>query len=167
MRIRYRFVGVAAALALVLAACGGTDDGASELPPNDAPDDGIAVAGACLEGEPDCQDTISLADGDQPIDLPVSGGGGFTVGEALTSDVDGGFTIRAFYLQDSEGEWLCDALRESFPPQCGGDRVAFDNAAGVDLGLLQQEQTTTWSDDLVVVVGTMIDGVFVATPVSG
>jgi hypothetical protein len=171
MRTPLRLTAVATALLLVLAACGGADDDSAQLPPNDAGDDGVAIAGACIEDEPDCQDTIALPGADEPIDLPVSGepdgGGGRSVGEATSSDIDGPFAIRAFYLQDAGGAWLCDALAESFPPQCGGDRVAFDNSAGVDLGPLQQEQATTWSDDVVVVVGEMVDGVFVATSMSG
>ena len=95
-----------------------------------------------------------------------SAGGALSVGEAVSNDIDGGFAIRGFYLDDASGTWLCDALAESFPPQCGGDRIPFDNSAGIDLGPLQNEQDTTWSDGFVTVVGEVVDGVFVATPIS-
>ncbi len=170
MKTTRRRFWVAAAFALVLVACGGDDD-AAELPLGDAPGDTPDAAGACLVGEPDCQDTLTPLPGEEPIDLdPATGepvaGGGLSVGDVLANDIDGGFAIQAFYYADDSGTYLCDALAESFPPQCGADRIPLDNAAGVDLGPLQTEQGISWSDDFVTVIGEVVDGVFVATPIS-
>jgi hypothetical protein len=154
---------------LLLGACG--DDAADELPV-DAPADAAAgpSAAACLVGEPDCQDVGAMG-ADAPDELPLPGaepvGGGLSVGDALAADIDGGFAIQAFYLQDASGTWLCDALAESFPPQCGADRIELDIGTGLDVGALTQEQGVSWSEDLVIVVGEIIDGAFVATPMSG
>ncbi len=155
-------------LALVLAACGGGDDDAAGIPINDAPGGTPDAAGACLVGEPDCQDTLTPLPGEEPIDLdpdtgePV-GAGSLSVGDVLGTDIDGGFAIQAFYLADDSGTYLCDALAESFPPQCGADRIPLENSAGIDLGPLQIEQGVSWSDDVVTVIGEVVDGVFVAS----
>jgi hypothetical protein len=137
------------------------------------------AAGACLAGDPECQDLGPLpSDGEpllpgEPAGNPGSGpvtpldGGGLSVGDVLRNDIDGGFAVQAFYLADGRGPRLCDALAESYPPQCGGDAIPFDNTAGVDLGMLQSAQGVTWSDGVVVVVGEVVDGVFVATPIGG
>jgi hypothetical protein len=156
-------------LALALAACGGGDDDTAGLPIDDAPGDTPGAAGACLVGEPDCQDTLTPLPGEEPIDLdPDTGGpigsGGLSVGDVIATDIDGGFAIQAFYFADDSGTYLCDALAESFPPQCGAGRIPLDNSAGVDLGPLRSEQGVSWSDDFVTVVGEVVDGVFVATP---
>lgn len=55
---------------------------------------------------------------DQPVDAPA-----ISISEALAS---GGEPVRVIgsLLVDPEGTvLLCDALAESFPPQCGGERL--------------------------------------------
>jgi hypothetical protein len=163
---------VVAAMALIAVACSDSDDpaddGSSELPP---------AAGACLEGADDCQDNPGLG-GDQPIldgeptGEPVTGGGGspmladggLSVAEALTTDADGPLAVVAFYYRDSDGTRLCDLLAESFPPQCGGEQVAFDGDSVIDRDDLDETQGVTWSPQPVTVIGSIVDGVFVATP---
>jgi hypothetical protein len=166
-----------AAIAIIATACGGSSstdepagDDAAELPP---------AAGACLEGADDCQD-IPGVDGEQPIldeeptGGPTSGGGstplvlngGLTVGEALTVDATGTLAVGAFYFSNDEGTWLCDALAESFPPQCAGERVTFDGESVIDPDELDEEQGVTWSPQPVTVLGSIVDGVFVATPIA-
>jgi hypothetical protein len=168
-----------AAIAIIATACGGSSsadepagDGSAELPP---------AAGACLEGADDCQDIPGLEtpgldeppilDG-EPTGEPTNGGGatpmladgGLTVAEALATDADGPLAVRAFYFSNDDGTWLCDLLAESFPPQCGGERVAFEGVSGIDPDELDVEQGVTWSAQPVTVLGSIVDGVFVATP---
>lgn len=161
-----------AAVALLAVACGDSDepsdDGSAELPP---------AAGACLEGADDCQDNPGVG-GEQPIldgeptGGPVVGGGGaplladggLSVSEALTTDAQGPLAVVAFYYSNSEGTWLCDLLAESLPPQCGGERVAFEGDAVIDRDDLDETQGVTWSPQPVTVIGSIVDGVFVATP---
>lgn len=151
-----KFLGLFAALALILAACGGGDDAASALPLNDATSGGGTVtAGACVEGEPDCEDTF-VGTG-EPTDIPRPG-----VSIATAIEIDGGFVIEGFYFADDRGIRLCELLAESLPPLCGGAVIPFDNSAGVDLGILSVAQGVTWSDQPVLVVGNVVDGVFVA-----
>lgn len=165
-----KIVALLAALALVAVACGGDDEAALPVNPDSGTDQPPA-AGACLEGEPDCQDTLEPLPGEEPIDLdPSTGqpivGGGLSVAEVLASDIDGGFAIAAFYFETSEGLLLCDAIAESFPPQCGGERIEVDNGAGVEIGPLQTEGEVTWSPEPVSIIGEVVDGVFVTTPMS-
>jgi hypothetical protein len=163
-------------IALVAVACG-SDSPAADDQQVQGLDTSSPAAGACLAGDPDCQDLGPLPSGDDPLlpgepaGDPVGGpvtpldGGGLSVGDVVRNDIDGGFAIQGFYFDDGRGPRLCDALAESYPPQCGGDVIPFDNTAGIDLGPLQNANGVTWSDGFVVVVGEVVDGVFVATPI--
>ncbi len=144
------------------------------------PDAGIPVVSAvCAPEFPDCDDTVVI-DGDDlfPNDEPQDGvapsagasgmlaGGGLTVAEALTTDASGILAVQGFYVDDANGTRLCEALAESFPPQCGGANVDLGDLSGIDLGELQSNGDVTWSDDVVVIIGELIDGVLVPTPTS-
>ena len=173
MSYRVRIAAALAAVALVAAACGGaSNDAASaeELP--------INPAGACLAGEPDCND-IPGQDADEPILEPgdpaapgdaVIGtpiiGGGLSIADALTSDADGPIAVAGFLIQDANGARLCDLLAESMPPQCGGDSVELSDVSMIDPDELKTAQGVTWTDSTVTVYGEIVDGVLTATPTS-
>ena len=175
MKLTRTFYLAVAITALFAVACGGGEDSA-ELPTAD--DLGAAT---CLADDPDCQDLGPLPTDDEPLFTdgePTDGedgdaivqplvGGGVEISEALTSDIDGGFAIVGFYLDDGSGARLCEALAESFPPQCGGVSIPVDNSAGVELDELQTEGSVTWTNQPAVLVGEIVDGVFVVTPISG
>jgi hypothetical protein len=159
-------IAFALAAVLVVTACGdqtADDGGASALPPADQ---------TCLAGSPECED---LGPADEPIlpgeptddapGLETPPGGGLSVADVVANDIDGGFAIQGFYVDSGDGPFLCDALLESFPPQCGGASIPFQTADGLDLDLTT-EGDVTWSADQVVVVGEVVDGVFVATPIA-
>ncbi len=105
------------ALALAVAACGTT-----ALPPS---------------GEP----VLVIADG--PIEGP-----GVTVADALdhqaTDDI---VTVSGSLFVSADGTvLLCDAIAESFPPQCGGERIRVE---GLDLAAvpgLQTEGEVGWAE---------------------
>jgi hypothetical protein len=167
---RVRILAVLGVLALVMAACG-SDETTSDLPldagggnqqsadlPIDAAGGSDGAAGeTCLVGEPVCEDTFPDS-GEAPIPPPP----GVAVATVAGTPIDGGFVISGFYFDDGNGVRLCDALAESFPPQCGGASIPFDNTAGADVGVLSIEQGVTWSDQPVLVEGEVVDGVFVA-----
>lgn len=110
-----------ALLSLLLAACGGTGD------------DPAASAG----GGP----VLVIADG--PITEP-----GMSVADALghraTDDL---VTVSGALFVDADGTVrLCDAIAESFPPQCGGERIVVQ---GLDLDAvagLQTEGAVSWAE---------------------
>ena len=107
---------------LVLAACAAQAPG---TPP--APDGGDLTL-VIVDGEP--QGTgISVADalGHGPTDDIVS------VTGALFVDADG--TVR-----------LCDAIAESFPPQCGGERIVVEGLDLTDVVGLQEANGVRWAE---------------------
>lgn len=111
--------------ALLLTACGGTGDGPS------------ASAGGDPTGDP----ALVIADG--PITDP-----GMSVADALghraTDDL---VTVSGALFVDGDGTVrLCDAIAESFPPQCGGERIV---VRGLDLDAvagLQTEGDVSWAE---------------------
>lgn len=158
------------ALLLVVAACG-DDQNSSELPP--VGDDAPPAAGACIEGTIDCNDTLfpgdepqeSLPPGDRLAGTPI-GGGGLSVAEALETDATGIIAVRGFYLDSGSGPMLCEMLAESLPPQCGGASLPMADASPIDPDSIQTNQGISWTDGEVFVVGEIIDGVLVPTPMS-
>jgi hypothetical protein len=118
--------------------------------------------------EPDCNDLGPLPSGeDVPPSLEpgTAGGmivdGGISVSEAVSGDVSGVIAVRGFLFDDGSGWRLCDALAESFPPQCGGESVAISgHEEVVDVPYLN-EQGVTWTDATVTVLGEIVDGTLV------
>ncbi len=141
------------------------------------------VAGICAPESPDCDDTVVIDQGDIPDedlfpdDEPRDGvtppgasgmlvGGGLTVPEALATDATGVIAVQGFYFDDGSGPRLCEALAESFPPQCGGASLALGELGDFDLGSLQRNQGITWSDDSIVILGELVNGVLTPTATS-
>lgn len=168
-------------LALLAAACGtgdeqpaptapiGASDEPSALPINPNPDDTPVSAGACAEGEPDCNDTLVI--GDEPQDLPppsddvVPSGmlvdGGLSVADAVKVSRAGPIAVKGFLLIDGEGARLCDLLAESFPPQCGGAFAAIEGFEEILDAPLSNSQGISWTDQQVSFLGEFVDGTFV------
>lgn len=190
-----RLVRAAAILAMVIvvAACGdGSSDGdlapsgpagtvdTGPLQHDDDPGEHPAISGACVEGEPDCTDTIVVGDdeplpppGDEPVPPPaggavVSGGmladGGLTVSDALATDATGTIAVKGFLLVDDSGARLCELLAESFPPQCGGASIPVAGYEEVIREPLTTAQGITWTDGTVALLGEIIDGTLVVDP---
>ena len=113
--------------ALALTACG-TGGSASAVPSDPV-------------GETD--PVLVIADG--PITEP-----GMSVADALGHQAtDDLVTVRGALFVDPDGTVrLCDAIAESFPPQCGGERIVVQ---GLDLDLigeLQTEGDVSWAEDV-------------------
>ena len=177
-KFRYSIRSVIAltALLLILTACG-SDVDTGELPINDNPGDTPAPIATCIEDEPDCNDMGVT--GDTPQDLPNDDGvvspssgmvvdGGLTISEALESTATGVLAVQGFLLDDGSEARFCEALAESFPPQCGGASVpivGYDEVVSVPL---TSAEGTTWTNETFVVFGEIIDGVLtVDSTVSG
>lgn len=150
-----------AAIALLTSACGGEDDSAA-LPVNDGADSTIDAA--CLIEEPECDDTP----GDlQPQDLPSGTDDkpivAISVPEARGAS--GPVAVAGFLVTNGSDIRLCEALAESFPPQCGGVSIAVSSHDQVDPDDLVSEGDVTWTDYAVTIAGEMVDGTLVATPI--
>lgn len=81
--------------------------------------------------------------------------------DALAAGVDGPFLMSGYYLVDGTGARLCEALAESFPPQCGGASIALDETGTAVEASTTTEGDVTWSDAPVPVEGEIVDDVFV------
>ena len=160
-----------ASLALLAAACGGDNDEAAPLPVNDGPTP--AIDAACLIEEPECDDTP----GGEPQDLPAPGDdpvvsdgfvvdGGLSVAEALQTDATGTIAVQGFVVAVGEDARLCEALAESFPPQCGGASIGLEGLGQIDPDELSTEGDVSWTDFTTTVLGELVDGTLVADPLS-
>lgn len=154
-----------ASLMLLLAACGGADETTDELPIDDGIDRAPAAGGTCAEGEPDCNDTP----GDEPMDLPSSGDADeplpATIPVVAASDGAGPVAVAGFIVVVGNDPRLCEALAESFPPQCGGASIPITSLDRVGPDDLKREGDVTWTDYAVTLFGEMADGTLVVTPV--
>ena len=62
-------------------------------------------------------------------------------------------TVVGFVVSDASGSRLCEALAESFPPQCGGSRVTIANPDQLDVDL-DKEQGVEWTNTRVQLSGS-------------
>ncbi len=158
-----KLVLLVAGLALVATACGGGEDDAAALPINDGTDPVIDTA-TCLAGEPDCGDDTP---GGEPTDLPQSSDDESMVAIPVVDAIGtNGPAVVTGFLVDTGGEYrLCEALAESFPPQCGGANIALTSIDQIDPDDLQTEGSITWTDYAVTISGEMVDGTLVAAEI--
>jgi hypothetical protein len=87
---------------------------------------------------------LVIADG-APGDGP-----GLTVAEALThGPTDDLVTVTGALFVDADGTVrLCDAIAESFPPQCGGDRIVVQGLDLDDIDDIQEENDVRWAESI-------------------
>ena len=164
-----KLAGLLLVVVLVLAAC------SASAPPLAAPtsapsNDQQIVASDCEADAPDCGDAIPSdePDGTETPSMGVPVDGGLTVTEALSRSATGVIAIQGFLFDDGSGPKLCEALAESFPPQCGGASIPVSGHVGTFDVPLVSEQGVTWTDQPVTLFGEIIDRTFVVdSTVSG
>jgi hypothetical protein len=86
-------------------------------------------------------------------------GPGISVAEARRSRLDGPLLVRGYVLAEGSNVRLCDALLESFPPQCGAPSL---EVRGFDLAALpgiQSSGNVRWSDQQRLLLGEVTNGV--------
>jgi hypothetical protein len=120
---------------LALAAC------ASPAGPDDSTDSDDAPPSTTPGGE---APVLVIADS-SAVDGP-----GITVAEALThGPTDDMVLVNGSLFIDADGTVvLCEAIAESFPPQCGGERI---EVSGLDPGSvadLQEADGVQWADSI-------------------
>ena len=171
--VRLTVITMFAVLVLVAAACGSGEEanaplapnGSEEpavLPPNSNPDDTPTVAGACIEDEPDCEDTFDTPDEPSPTGMLVDGG--LFVADALATDATGIIAVKGLLLIDDQGARLCELFAESAPPLCGGASILVTNYEEVLSVPLTSAQGVSWTDQLVSFLGEIVDGTLVVDP---
>jgi hypothetical protein len=104
-----------------------------------------ADAPATASAPTDEEWTLVIVDGD-PGD-----GSGISVSEALThGPTDDIVTVTGALFVNADGiVLLCDAVAESFPPQCGGDRIAVDGLDLATVAGLQEANGVQWAEGVV------------------
>ena len=92
-------------------------------------------------------------DGTAPPVLVIADGGpgdgpGLSVADALThGPTDDLVTVTGALFVDADGTVrLCDAIAESFPPQCGGERIVVEGLDLADVPDLQEENGVSWAE---------------------
>jgi inhibitor of cysteine peptidase len=84
----------------------------------------------------------------QPSISTATASAGIGINALVASGAIDGITVSGFVVWDPNGAHLCEALAESFPPQCGGARVPITNPD--ELGLaLEENQGVRWTDQRV------------------
>jgi hypothetical protein len=75
------------------------------------------------------------------------------VAELLDGSSPTDASVIGFVVIDDGGSRLCEALAESFPPQCGGSAVVIANPDVLTVAL-EQEQSVQWTNERVRLDGT-------------
>ncbi len=102
------------------------------------------VAAACSEGASD------LGPG------PISGvGPGISIDEVFITDLKGPLLINGLLHIENGQVRLCEALAESFPPQCGGRFLVVKGLDLLKMDGLTREGSVTWSEQSVQILGTV------------
>lgn len=83
-----------------------------------------------------------------------------TVAEAADAD-DGSAVVSGLLFADAEGLRLCEALAESYPPQCAAAAVPVEEFDVSNI-VMQQEGDVAWLDSPVHMTGELRDGVLFA-----
>jgi len=97
-------------------------------------------------------------------DTGVSGSG-ISIQAALNAGLTGPLLVNGFVLASGGEVRLCDALAESFPPQCAGPSLRVD---GLDLSALLDARSSggvTWTDSPVQILGMLSVDVLTAESV--
>ena len=107
----------------------------------------LLVLGACGIGTlpPDGSAPVLVLADDAAVDGP-----GISVAEALGhGPTDDLVLVTGALFIDADGTArLCDAIAESFPPQCGGDRIVVEGLVPGDVDGLQTQGGISWAEDV-------------------
>lgn len=121
----------------------------------------LVLLTACSSGAPPADTPSSTEPGsgvDSPSPAPADAvlridpgatvvGPGISVQEALDSDLTESLLVNGALFVDPEGRvLLCDAIAESFPPQCGGARIAVEGLDLSSIADLQEEGAVRWAE---------------------
>jgi hypothetical protein len=109
---------------LALTACGGSDD----VEPQPSPTQPPATAG-------------------------IGMGPGISIEEAIASDLEGPLLVNGNLLAEGGKIRFCDALGESFPPQCAGPQLRVEGLKLEEIDGLVSEGEVAWTDRPIQLLG--------------
>lgn len=111
----------------------------------------VVLAACAAQGDPDGTPPAAV---DAPVLVIADGapgdGPGLSVAEALThGPTDDLVTVTGALFVDADGTVrLCDAIAESFPPQCGGHRIVVEGLDLDNIQDIQEENDVRWADSV-------------------
>ena len=88
----------------------------------------------------------------------VDPGQAVTVEEALAL-AEGAVLVRGYVFEVGGVAEVCDAIAESFPPQCGGARLPVEGLDLASLGQVEEAQGVRWTAQPALVSGNLANGV--------
>ena len=109
----------------------------------------LLVAGCSLAPPP------AVAPASDPVlvvtDAPAAGDAGMSVAGALTHQAtDDLVSVSGALFVDPDGTArLCEAIAESFPPQCSGQRITVQGLDGATMPNLQEANGVRWAESVV------------------
>jgi hypothetical protein len=80
---------------------------------------------------------------------------GLSVSEAIAYEGSQAVAVHGYVVRTSESAQLCEALAESYPPQCGGANLILVNPDATDNLPLLEDGNVQWSPDVVILIGTV------------
>jgi hypothetical protein len=108
-----------------------------------------------------CGSETPAADPATPPPAARAAGPALSVQEALVSKLDVPLLVRGYIVAGEGTIRLCDALAESFPPQCGVASLLVEGVVLDDLPGLTTAGGVTWSEREVKLLGRVEDGMLV------
>lgn len=93
-------------------------------------------------------------------------GGGLTVEEAIASDAGEPLTVAGYLFVRGGDAKLCDAMLESYPPQCGGPSLVVEGLDVEEVEGVRSEGGMAWTEERVSLLGEVVGGAIRVTSTS-
>jgi len=88
-----------------------------------------------------------------PATAGIGMGPGVSIEEAIASDLEGPLLVNGNLLAEGGKIRFCDALAESFPPQCGGPQLRVEGLKLAEVDGLVTEGDVSWTDRPIQLLG--------------
>ncbi|MEX0817137.1 MAG: hypothetical protein WD027_06810 [Gaiellales bacterium] len=88
-----------------------------------------------------------------PATAGIAMGPGISIEEAIASDLEGPLLVNGNLLAEGDEVRLCDALAESFPPQCAGPQLRVEGLKLDEVDGLVREGEVAWTDRPIQLLG--------------
>jgi inhibitor of cysteine peptidase len=97
------------------------------------------------------------SEGDEPQSTIPDDEDALSVGQVMTEQPAGEIIVSGLLFDDGSGLVLCEALAESFPPQCPGEALVIANPEDV-VADFTQSGSVRWTDRVIVLMGELKNG---------
>jgi hypothetical protein len=88
-----------------------------------------------------------------PATAGIGMGPGISIEKAIASDLEGPLLVNGNLLAEGGEIRFCDALAESFPPQCAGPRLRVEGLKLEEVDGLVSEGEVAWTDRPIQLLG--------------